>query len=253
MDDRKVGEAIRRIRHELGLRQVDLAAAAGRAQATISEIERGHVGSMTVDSVRSVAAALGATLGLEVRWRGADLARLLDREHARIVESVVGVVRTAGWEVTVEWSFSHFGERGSIDVLGWSPIRRALLIVEVKSQLVDLQDLLATLDRKARLAPKLLAGERGWRPEIVGKIVVVRDSTVTRSIVSAHARTFASALPARSRECRAWLRDPARPLAGLWFLSDITGDDSGTRSPASGRVRGPVRTRPERGAAPVPE
>jgi transcriptional regulator with XRE-family HTH domain len=244
MDDRRLGETVRRIRRESGLRQVDVAGTAGVSRSTVSDVERGLIETMDVGTVRAVIVAVGAHLVLDVRWRGADLARLMDRDHASIVERVVVLLRRSGWEVIVEWSFSHFGERGSVDVVAWHPSRRALLVVEVKSRIVDLQDLLSTLDRKSRLAPRILSAERGWRPDIVGRMVVAREAGPNRAVAATHAATLGSALPDRSRRCRRWILDPSGPLAGLWLLSDSA--PGGVRSVPAGARR--VRVRPRAGS-----
>lgn len=238
VDDRRTGGTVRLIRRELRSRQVDIAEAAGVSQSTVSDIELGRIGSMDVATIRSVVEAMGAVLVVDVRWRGADLARLRDRDHAAIVEQVVAMLGRSGWEVIVEWTFSRYGERGSIDVVGWHPGRRSLVIVEVKSRLVDLQDLLSTLGRKVRIAPAILSAERGWRPETVGRLVVVREAGLARAVAATHAATLASALPDRGRRCRRWLDDPRGPLSGLWFLSPGTAGGGTKRVPAGGgRVR----------------
>ena len=240
VDDRRVGDTVRLIRRELRSRQVDVAATAGVSQSTVSDIELGRFGSMDVSTIRSVVRALGAELVIDVRWRGADLARLRDRDHAAIVEQIVAILRRSGWEVLVEWSFNHFGERGSIDIVGWHPRYRSLLVVEVKSRLVDLQDLLSTLDRKVRLAPGLLRIERGWRPEAVGRLVVVRESGFARSVASVHGSIFEAALPDRSRRCRGWIQEPRGPLRGLWFLSGTAVGGARRNSSGDRRVRRPL-------------
>ena len=40
-----------------------------------------------------------------------------------------------------EVSFSIYGERGVIDILAWHPGRRALLIIELKTDIVDVNEL----------------------------------------------------------------------------------------------------------------
>ncbi len=242
MDERRAGGTIRLIRRELRRRQVDLAEAAGVSQSTVSDIELGRLGTMELATIRSVVEAVGAELVVDVRWRGADLARLRDRAHAELVEHLVAMLGGLGWEIVVEWTFNHFGERGSIDIVAWHPARRALLIIEVKSRLVDLQDLLSTLGRKVRLAPKLLAAERGWRPETVGMLVVVRESSVARAVAQAHRAIMAAALPDRGRRCRQWLHDPRGPLHGLWFLSPTAGGGTKSIPAARGRVHRPDST-----------
>ncbi|MEA2632936.1 MAG: hypothetical protein QOE66_3155, partial [Chloroflexota bacterium] len=69
-----------------------------------------------------------------------------------------------GWILAPEVSFAIYGERRVIDILAWHPGRRALLLIELKTELVDMNELLGTLDRKRRLARRI-AQERGWDPE----------------------------------------------------------------------------------------
>ena len=107
-----------------------------------------------------MAEALGARLSVRVYWHGEELDRLLDAAHAGIVDQVVALLVANGWEVVPEATFNHFGERGSVDVLAWHPIHRALLIIEVKSVVPDVQALLAGVDRKVRIAPAIARSSR---------------------------------------------------------------------------------------------
>ena len=65
-------------------------------------------------------------------------------------ESVARVFRDElpAWMLAPEVSFSVYGERGVIDILAWHPGRRALLVIELKTDLVDMNELLGTFDRK---------------------------------------------------------------------------------------------------------
>jgi hypothetical protein len=99
------------------------------------------------------------------RWRGPELARLLDQRHSEVVAAVVEALRRHGWEARPELTFSRWGERGSIDVFAWDPDLRVVLVVECKSVVVDLQDLLSTMDRKRRLAADIAQDELGWSRE----------------------------------------------------------------------------------------
>jgi transcriptional regulator with XRE-family HTH domain len=167
MDDVRVGSIIRSVRIRRGMRQSDVAAAAAVSQGLVSAIEGGDIEATSLRLLRRVAAAVGVSIQLELRWRGADLAKLLDERHASIVRQVVERLTGLGWIVLPEQTFNIRGERGSIDVLCWFPASRAVLVVEVKTRLVDLQDLLSTLDRKRRLV-HVIAQEAGWRPLQVG-------------------------------------------------------------------------------------
>lgn len=92
--------------------------------------------------------------------RGAQIGRQIDWRHAALVEAVVELLAPLGWEPTVEYSFNHYGDRGSVDVLAWHPETRALLVVEVKSDLRNLQETLHALDVKRRVVPRLIQAEK---------------------------------------------------------------------------------------------
>jgi hypothetical protein len=144
----------------------------------------------------------------------------MDAGHAALGETVIRRLRSVGgWELAPEVSFSVFGERGSIDILAWHARTRTLLVIELKTAIVDLQDALSTLDRKRRLASGI-ARERGWRPGAVAVWLAVVDTRTNRRHVAAHDALLLSALPVRGREVDRWLRDPAGPVAALSFLPD---------------------------------
>jgi transcriptional regulator with XRE-family HTH domain len=218
MQDLTVGRVVRAVRRHQRLTQRQVADRAAVSQQTVSVIELGRLDQVDLLTLRRVGAAVGIDLPFAPRWRGPELDRLLDADHARLVEAIVRRVSVGGWQVIVEWSFNHFGERGSADALLWHAGRRALLVVEVKSRVVDLQDLLGTLDRKVRVARTVLPPERGWRPDVVGRVVVLPDSSTARDAVARHRATFDAALPQRTVDVRRWLRDPTGELRAVWFL-----------------------------------
>ena len=164
--------------------------------------------------------ALSARLQLLVTWQGEGLDRLLDADHAALVEAVAKELRTLGWEVAVEVSFNIRGERGSIDLLAFHPVSQTVAVVEVKSVVPDLQATLVVLDRKARLAPEV-ARQLGWAVRGVGRILVLADGRTTRRRVAAHRAVFAAAYPERTSATTHWLGspDPTQRFSGLWFLA----------------------------------
>lgn len=172
---------------------------------------------MPLDDVEAACRALGADLDVRVRWHGEGLDRLLDAAHAELVDAIVALLRALGWEAAVEVTFNHFGERGSIDVVGWHAVVRAILIVEVKSIVPDSQAMLSAHDRKVRLAD-VVAAERGWQPAVVGKLLVIAEGTTARRRVAELRNVFDSTYPDRAAEVRAWLRAPSGRLSGLLFL-----------------------------------
>lgn len=216
--------------------QAQVAAAAGVSQPTVSLIECGGFERTPLRFVRRVAGALGISLELVAHWRGADLAKLLDERHAAMVREVVRQLTAMGWQIVPEHTFNEWGERGSIDVLAWQPTTCALLCLEMKTRVVDLQDLLSKMDRKRRLAPTL-ARKLGWRPLVVGSVLVLPDETWARNAVERFRPIFAAALPARTADVRRWLKSPDRDLRGIWFLLNIAPGNATRRPRGAMRIR----------------
>lgn len=230
----RIGPSFRALRIRRGQRQEDVAAAAGLARATVSRVECGEVASCTVSAIDRLCQALGADLDIRVRWHGEGLDRLLDEAHAGIVNRFLRLLRERGWETAVEVTFNEYGDRGSIDVLGWFPSTRSLLIAEIKSVVADAQGTLAPLDRKERLGAKIGRG-RGWDAATVSTVLVVRDGSTNRRRVDALGATFGAAFPVRGVAFRSWLRAPAGSVRALLFLPDNRQKSTG-RTP-TGRER----------------
>jgi transcriptional regulator with XRE-family HTH domain len=199
--------------------QAQVAELAHVSQNRVSDAELGRLERFSLRTLDAICTAVDVRLKLEAWWRGTEAHKLLDRSHASIVETVTRELTALGWLVIPEYTFNHYGERGSIDIVAWLPLTRSLLIIEVKSEIVDLQDLFASLGRKVRVVPGLLRAERGWNAANVSRILVLPGTTVNRSIVERHASSFAAALPSRSRVIKRWLRSPMSAVAGVWFVS----------------------------------
>jgi transcriptional regulator with XRE-family HTH domain len=229
MDAVRFGRIVRALRHRRGLRQADLATRAGVSQSLIARIERGGAARLTVERLEGIVGELGARVTVRVDWNGEAADRLLDAEHAALAEAVTGVLARAGWDAVPEVTFAIGGERGSIDILAWHEDSATLLVIEVKSVVPDVQAMLATHDRKLRLADRV-ARDRGWRPGRIGSLLVVRDTRTSRRRVDKHGATFAARFPAGIAEIRGFIDRPgaaAQALRGLWFLTPRTG--AGTR------------------------
>ena len=229
-DDVQLGRMVQSLRLSRNLSQEDVADRAGVSRGTISRLERGIVDCMTVGVIRAISGAMSMPSIVTLGWRAPELERLRDRLHASMVEEVAATLGPVGWEVVPEYSFNHFGERGSADLLAWRAASQALLIVETKTRLWDLQAMLNSLDRKRRLLTEVCARDRGWQPRAVGVVLVMPDMSTHRHVVERHADTFRAALPQRQVEVRHWLAEPLGDLRGLWFLPIAHQDDIGQRS-----------------------
>jgi transcriptional regulator with XRE-family HTH domain len=237
VNDPRIGTIVRALRRRRGWRQFDLANAAGVSQPFISKLERGVIGDVNVDTIRLVTAALDATLFIDVRWRGGAVDRLLDERHARIAGASVDHLVLRGWATEVEVSYSVYGERGSIDILAWHQGAQALLVIEVKSELVSIEATLRKLDEKTRLAGAIARERFGWHPESVSRMLILPSNSTERRRVARHDAALCAALPLRYDDLRAWLRRPVGPMSGILFVADSTAGDPRNGRVTSGRVR----------------
>ena len=235
MDDLAFGRLVRLARIKRTWRQQDLAGRASSSRSVVSRIERGHVGETPLATVRAVANALDLRVELQVRARALDVDRVLNERHAALPEHVLGwIARQPGWTVRPEVSFSEYGERGAVDLLGWHPATRSLLVVEVKTEVIDVAEVLGTLDRKHRLGATI--GKRiGWEARSVSTCLLVADSMTNRRRIRTRSATFRAALPADGRALRRWLSRPTGSVRALRFVSDVRSGH--TRSSFAGPTR----------------
>ena len=247
MDDVRFGTVFRTVRQRRGWRQIDVADRSGVSQSVVSRIERGHLGPQSIDSVRAVAHTLEIRVGLVAQWRGGDLDRLINRRHSALHESVARMFRDElpAWILAPEVSFSIYGERGIIDILAWHPGRRALLVIELKTDLADMNELVGTFDRKVRLAREV-AEKRGSDPVSVSAWLIVAYSRTNRRRVEAHRAMLAAALPDDGRTVRRWLHDPIRTVNGRSFWPNMPWRTGRPESTPIRRVRTRSAGDPER-------
>lgn len=209
MDDLHFGRTIRAVRVKRRWRQADLAQRARVSRAAIWRAERGRLDELTIATLRRICEPLEIRVELQPRGRGTDLDRIVNARHSALHESVARALAAAfpAWELASEVSFNIYGERGVIDLLLWHPGRRALLIVELKTELVDTGNLLETMDRRRRLASDIV-DDRGWKPLTVSTWVIVARSRTNERRIAEHATLLRSAFPDHERRIMAWLADP---------------------------------------------
>ncbi len=221
MDDQRAGMALRAIRVRRRWRQIDLAERAKVSRTIVGRIEHGRLETVPLGLIRRVAAATDARFETVVRWQGGDLGRLVNARHAAMHEAMARLLGSlGGWVAQPEVSFSIYGERGVIDILAWHPGRRALLVIELKTELVDLNELMGSIDRKGRLAA-VIASERSWAPTAIATWVVVADGRTNRRALAAHETVLRAKFPLDGRTVHAWLRRPSGPMAALSFLPAV--------------------------------
>jgi transcriptional regulator with XRE-family HTH domain len=218
MDLARLGGVLRAIRIRQRLRQQEVAMRAGVSRATIARAEGGAIRSLPIETLIDIGLALGIQIDIAARWRGGDVDRFLNAGHSATHEQVSAMfARLADWLAQPEVSFAVYAERGVIDILAFRPADRALLVVEVKTELVDVNQLIGTVDRYTRLGRRV-AAERGWRASAVSWWVILRGTMTNRRRVDLHSHVLRAAFPANGREARAWLR-PGLQAAPRAFIS----------------------------------
>lgn len=217
VDDQRFGSVIRSVRIKRRWRQLDLAQRTGLATSTISRLERGHFDRLSLGAVRRVAAELDVRVELLGRWRAGDLDRLLNARHSALHEEVARWFRDhmGSWLLAPEVSFSIYGERGLIDLVAWNAAHRSLLVIELKTDIVDVNELIGTFDRKIRLAWQI-GDRRGWDPLAVSGWVIVAPGRTNRERIAAHAAMLRAAFPMDGRGIGPWLN---RPIGRVLALS----------------------------------
>ncbi|CAN5748348.1 hypothetical protein BH23CHL8_BH23CHL8_06860 [soil metagenome] len=131
---------------------------------------------------------------------------------------MTAVLHGMGWRVIPEVTFQHYGERGSIDLLAAHNEALAVCLIELKSAVHSYEDTQRRIDVEGRLAPDIALERLGWRPRVVGVVLVVDDTTANRRRLGSIAPLVRAGLPATSRQVRAWLGRPDAPMRGLWFV-----------------------------------
>lgn len=234
---------MRAARRARGWGQRHLARAASLSPSEVGVVERGEPGA-SLETLDRVAAALDARivislLGPPVHDRPAG-----DPAHARCVSVLRRLLERAGLTCAVEQPVNGSRGIGWIDLLAYDAGIGRLLVIEVKTELRDLGQLLRQVDLYACecLGP---ARVLGWRPKAVCAIVVALATTEADAFAMANRATLAAAFPGRGRRVVASmlnqgpspgrgvvLIDPLRP--GRRALLPLSIDGRRTEAPYRG-------------------
>ncbi len=183
-DDERLGQLLRAIRRRGQLRQIDLSRLAGVPVRDLMRIESGRAGEIRLDRLRRVLDAAGGRGRFVSLINGAAADRLLDERHAALVERAARIFASRGWQIAIELTFSEYGERGSIDLLGLHEKSAVVAVCEVKTVLGSLEATNRMLDVKVRLARKLCQDRFGISARHVAIAMPRRCTSSTRRAVA---------------------------------------------------------------------
>jgi transcriptional regulator with XRE-family HTH domain len=197
----RLGAEVRGARLRRRLTQTKVAELVGLAQSTISDLERGYGGSLSMDSWQRVSLALGRPMRI-------DLTRdfeedPVDAGHLAMQELVLRTARGAGYVRRFELSTRPSDPSRSADVGLVNPRAALLVLVECVNTIGNVGEAARSSERKRAEAEQLAATYGDGRPFRVGVCWVIRAVERNRALVGRYPELFATRFPGSSL---AWLR-----------------------------------------------
>lgn len=229
----RLGGEVRRSRRRRRQTQAQLAAQVGVVQSTISDLERGHGASLSVDLWQRVFAALDRHLVLDASRDAAE--EPADAGHLAIQELVLRLGRAAGYRGSFEVPTKPADPTRSTDVGLRDDRRRLLVLVECWNIFGDIGAAARGSARKQAEAEAAAVAFGGEVPLRVATCWVVRATRRNRELIARYPEAFSARFPGSSH---GWMRaltsggDPPSAAGLVWC-------DLGARRLFSLRRRGP--------------
>ena len=169
---KRVGSSIKATRQAIGWSEREFAARLGTNQAAVQRLESGRQAHLDVRLATEALDLLGIRLTIDANPIGlAGRQEQRDLVHARCCGYVARELKRRGWEVRTEVEIGGGRFRGWIDILAYRPSDRALLVIEVKTEIDDLGRILRSIGWYTR-SSRDAARAMGWRPEVVLPVLV---------------------------------------------------------------------------------
>jgi len=197
----RLGVDVRTSRRRRGLTQAALGARVGLAQSTVSDVERGLAGTLSLDVVQRLFVALGRRLALDAGRDPVD--EPSDAGHLMIQELVLRLGRAAGCRGTFELATRPVDPHRSADVGLRDDRRRLLVLVECWNTIGDIGAAARSTTRNMAEADELAVALGGELPHRIAGCWVVRATTRNRALIARYPEIFATRLPGSSD---AWVR-----------------------------------------------
>jgi transcriptional regulator with XRE-family HTH domain len=197
----RAGGEVREGRRRKRLTQKHLGDRVGLSQATISRVERGHGGGLTMDAWQRIGLAVDRPLVLTFQRDTAG--ETADAGHLAIQELVMRLGRRAGYAASFELSTRPAEPWRSADVGLRDDTRRRLILVECWNTIGDVGAASRSSERKRADAEALAAARWGQEQATVGVVWVVRATARNRALVARYPEVFAARFPGSST---GWVR-----------------------------------------------
>lgn len=193
----RLGAQVRAARLRRKWTQAKLAAEAGVARSTVSNIERGLGGGHTLDAWQRIGLALGTPLF--VKLQRDHLEDTADAGHLAMQELLLRLGRRCGYRRSFELPSRPAEPWRSSDVGLRDDRRRVLILEECWNSMGDIGAAARSTNRKVGEAEELavaIGGERAYR---VASVWVIRDTRRNRELVRRYPEVFAARFPGSSR------------------------------------------------------
>jgi transcriptional regulator with XRE-family HTH domain len=195
------GVKVRRARKRRRWRQKDLGAKLGLAQPTISKMERGDGGTLSLEVWQQVALVLN--LHLELTLGRDPLEEPVDAGHLAIEELVLRIGRRAGYRRTFEVPTKPSDPSLSTDVGLTDDVKRRLIQAECVNTFGNVNAAIRSSDRKRAEAEALAISIGHGQPYTVHQVWVVRATRRNRQLIARYPEVFATRFTGSSN---AWVR-----------------------------------------------
>jgi transcriptional regulator with XRE-family HTH domain len=195
-----IGRELREARRGLGLRQADVARAAGISRAWVSRIELAKAPEVGVRRLSVVGAVVGLDLSLKT-YPGPNAIR--EQGHRALLLRFRALL-TAGVPWRMEVPLPIVGDQRAWDAM--TELWHLRVAIEAEMRLTDLQAL------ESRLALKLRDGR------IDRLILVVADTRANRLVIREHGAELRSMFPLQGGAARAAIRSDRDPGCHLLIL-----------------------------------
>jgi len=216
-----VGRTIRSVRVGLRWSERELAARLGTSQRAVQRLESGRLKRIDSDLATRAMRLLGIRVSVDANVPAVpNRTEQKDAVHGWCSSYLARVLRRRGWEVRAEVEIGRDRFRGWIDLLAYRPSDGTLVVIEIKTRIDDLGQIIRTIGWYARSARES-APAYGWRPRRVMRLLAVLATAETETRLEVQRDLVRGEFPATSAAIAAWMDDPrALPAAAGVVLID---------------------------------
>jgi hypothetical protein len=207
----RLGGQLKASRRRRRLTQRQLGAIADLSQSGVSLAERGHGGSLSVDTWQRLFTSVDRRLLVDVS-RDA-LEDVADAGHLAIQELILRLARAAGMPRTFELPTRPGVSRHSVDVALRQDAHRVLILVEAWNSFGDVGGAIRSTQQKVAEAAALGIVVGGDRPYRVSSCWVVRRTARNRALIDRYPTLFDARFPGSSAGWVAALTQGTAPPA----------------------------------------